>query len=164
VRLSYLVFLSLFVSLATMAQSPLDARLDTLLSHTVPVIHQDELAQMLGHKEIALLDIRTKAEYNVSHVKGAEFVDYDSFTPEMVAGLDKNKQVVVYCSVGYRSEKIGEKLQELGFTKVKNLYGGIFEWKNNAHTVVNNQNMPTDSVHTFNADWGAHLKKGVKVQ
>lgn len=162
-RLIYVVFLSLFISLDSRAQSPLEACLDTLLSHTVPLIHQDELAKLLSHKNVMLLDARTKAEYDVSHIKGAEFIDYEGFTPANVAGLTKDNPVVVYCSVGYRSEKIGEKLQELGFTDVRNLYGGIFEWKNNGYKVVNNHNIPTDSVHTYNADWGRYLIMGVKV-
>ena len=38
--------------------------------------------------------------------------------------------IIVYCSIGVRSEDIGEKLKELGYTKILNLYGGIFDWKN----------------------------------
>ncbi|MCB0495545.1 MAG: rhodanese-like domain-containing protein [Cyclobacteriaceae bacterium] len=156
-------FCLLFSNSETYAQSALDKRLDTLLSYTVPVIKQDELARILANKNITLLDTRTQSEYDVSHLKGAKFIDYDAFAPEMVAGMDKNEPVVVYCSVGYRSEKIGEKLKELGFSNVQNLYGGIFEWKNHDHVVVNDNNTPTDSVHVYDADWGQYLHKGIKI-
>jgi hypothetical protein len=69
----------------------------------------------------------------------------------------------VYCSVGYRSERIGEKLLKLGYTDVVNLYGGIFEWKNQGLDVYNSSNYPTDSVHTYNKSWGKWLVKGIKV-
>jgi 3-mercaptopyruvate sulfurtransferase SseA len=69
----------------------------------------------------------------------------------------------VYCSVGYRSERVGEKLQKLGYQNVYNIYGGIFEWKNEGMQVVNRQNQPTDSVHTYNKNWSKWLLKGVKV-
>jgi len=56
-----------------------------------------------------------------------------------------------------------EELLELGYTNVKNLYGGIFQWKNDGFDVVNNQSMVTDSVHTYNKSWSKWLVKGVKV-
>jgi len=157
------VSLILLISVCAKAQTKLEDRLDTLLNHTVPLVSQDELAKMLSKKKVILFDTRTKKEYNVSHIKGARLVDYDTFSSEMVAGFDKEKPVVVYCSVGYRSEKIGEKLLELGFTNVQNLYGGIFEWKNHSHMVVDDRNTPTDSVHVYNADWGQYLNKGIKI-
>ena len=47
-----------------------------------------------------------------------------------VEDIARESTIVVYCSVGYRSEKIAEELDKLGFTNVSNLYGGIFEWIN----------------------------------
>jgi predicted sulfurtransferase len=76
---------------------------------------------------------------------------------------DKNANIVVYCSIGVRSEQIGEKLLKLGYKNVYNLYGGIFEYKNSGGKVVNNQNKVTDSIHTFNKTWSAYLTKGIKV-
>lgn len=99
----------------------------------------------------------------MSHIPNAIFVDYDNFSGEAVQGYDKEAPVIVYCSVGYRSEKIGEKLEELGFSNVRNLYGGIFDWKNKGHEVVNSAGLETDSVHTYNENWSQWLKKGVKV-
>ena len=116
-----------------------------------------------NNKDIIILDTRSIEEYNVSHIKNAKFIDYDSFSPEMVAGLDKNKEVVVYCSVGYRSEKIGEQLKDIGFTNVNNLYGGIFQWKNKGNSVITNSAQTTDSVHTYNKNWSKWLINGVKV-
>ena len=95
----------------------------------------------------------------------AKFIDYDRFEIEQVSDIDKEKEIIVYCSVGYRSEKIGEKLQEAGFQNVKNIYGGIFEWKNLNFEVVNQNGEPTDSVHTYNKRWSKWLQegKGIKV-
>ena len=75
----------------------------------------------------------------------------------------KDQEVIVYCSVGYRSERIGEKLQKAGYTNVKNLYGGIFSWKNEGNEVVRDADIPTDSVHTYNKSWGKWLLKGIEV-
>jgi 3-mercaptopyruvate sulfurtransferase SseA len=69
----------------------------------------------------------------------------------------------VYCSVGYRSEKVSEQLRQAGYQTVYNLYGGIFEWKNQGHPVVNAEGEPTERVHAYNRSWGVWLKKGDKV-
>ena len=52
-------------------------------------------------------------------------------------GWSKSDTIVLYCSIGYRSEKIGEKLVEMGYGHVFNLYGGIFEWVNRDLPVYN---------------------------
>ena len=77
--------------------------------------------------------------------------------------IDKDQEVIVYCSVGYRSERLGERLQKMGFENVKNLYGGIFDWKNQGNNIVNENNLETDSVHTYNKAWSQWLYKGIKV-
>ncbi len=153
----------LILPIRCMSQKDFDKKINSLLSHTVPLIHQNELKERLDKEHLVLLDTRTSKEFNVSHLENAGFIDYENFRPEMVEDLDKDEPIVLYCSVGYRSEKIGEKLQELGFKNVYNLYGGIFDWKNNNNDVVNTQNIPTDTVHTYNKNWSKWLYKGVKV-
>ncbi|MEM6522986.1 MAG: rhodanese-like domain-containing protein [Bacteroidota bacterium] len=146
-----------------MSQKDFDEKINSLLSHTVPLVHENELNGHFENNDFILLDTRSLEEYEVSHLKGARFIDYDSFEPRMVNDISKSKPVVLYCSVGYRSEKIGERLQELGFKNVYNLYGGIFDWKNKDNSVVNQKNLETDSVHTYNKSWSKWLKKGIKV-
>lgn len=145
-----------------MSQEDFDEKIKEMLSGSVALIHTEELKDVVKEKELIILDTRTPEEYKVSHIEGAEFIDYDDFTGQEVEHLDKNKPVVVYCSVGYRSEKIGEKLQEMGFKQVYNLYGGIFDWKNKGNQVVNDTGV-TDSVHTYNFVWSTFLEKGIKV-
>lgn len=146
-----------------MGQKTFDEKITSLLNNTVPIIKEEELSKRLQSENINLLDARSKEEFTVSHIDGAKFIDYDSFDNAMLQGLSKDDTVVVYCSVGYRSEKIGEKLQKLGYKNVLNLYGGIFDWKNKGHKVVDNKGAHTDSVHTYNKSWSQWLYKGVKV-
>ncbi|WP_255518089.1 rhodanese-like domain-containing protein [Fulvivirga sp. M361] len=153
----------ILIPLMGMSQKDFDKKINELLSHTVDLIHQDELSEKLQYENLVLLDTRTKDEFETSHIKDAQFIDYDNFSAEMVKDINKESPVVLYCSVGYRSEKIGERLKELGFTNVFNLYGGIFDWKNNDQEVVRGRDTPTDSVHTYNKNWSKWLVKGVKV-
>jgi hypothetical protein len=76
---------------------------------------------------------------------------------------DKSIPLVVYCSVGVLSEDIGEKLEALGYTNVKNLYGGIFEWKNKGYPVIDNNGKDTRKVHAYNKRWGQLLTNAEKV-
>jgi len=61
--------------------------------------------------------------------------------------------MVVYCSIGYRSEKIGEKLLRLGYKNVYNLYGSIFEWANEKYQLVGSNGKTTNRVHSYNKSW-----------
>lgn len=147
-----------------MGQKDFDEKLNSILDKSVPFVYAEELnALTQNSNNILILDTRSDREYKVSHIPDAVFIDYDDFASDVMKGYDKGQPVIVYCSVGYRSEKIGEKLQELGFSNVRNLYGGIFEWKNSGYEVVNSNGVRTDSVHTYNESWSKWLKKGVKV-
>jgi rhodanese-related sulfurtransferase len=144
-------------------QKTFDEKMQSLYQNTVPLIKFDELKKMKDQGEVYLLDTRAPEEFAVSHLPGAALIDYDNFKKTDVKDIPKDAKVVVYCSVGYRSERIGEKLQKMGFTDVSNLYGGIFDWKNQGNTVINTEDMPTDSVHTYNENWSQWLYKGIKV-
>lgn len=101
-------------------------------------------------------------EHAVSRFDNARWVGYDEFKLDRVKDLPKDAPIVVYCSVGYRSEKITEDLQAAGFTNVRNLYGGIFEWVNSGHPVVDDSG-PTEHVHAYDRSWGRWLLRGEKV-
>ena len=123
------------------------------------------VSELQAKDNFILLDARESKEFNVSHIKGSIHVGYDHFDSKKVTALlkDKNATIIVYCSIGVRSEKIGERLLKLGYKNVFNLYGGIFEWKHQGGKVVNNQNVETDEIHTFNKEWSVYLTKGKKV-
>ncbi len=109
---------------------------------------------------MVILDARERSEYEVSHLPNAVFIGYNNFEKKLVDSLAKDRPIVVYCSIGYRSEKIGEKLQKLGFTKVYNLYGSIFEWVNQGNVVVDKNGQPTKKVHTYNKNWSRWVEDG----
>ena len=138
--------------------------LESLYNQTVPLIHTTELAKaMKNNAPILILDTRSDKEFQISHIKYAQLIDYDHFSQNDMSKISKDTNIVVYCSVGYRSEKIGEKLLELGYINVINLYGGIFQWKNDGYSVYNANNILTDSVHTYNKKWSKWLKNGISV-
>ena len=123
------------------------------------------LVEIQNDPTLVLLDTREKKEYQVSHIKGALHAGYKNFNLQKVSKTIKNKdaQIIVYCSLGVRSEDIAEILQRAGYTNIQNLYGGIFNWKNNNLPLVNTQQKQTDSIHVYSKQWGKWLTKGIKV-
>ncbi len=134
--------------------------LKTLLSHSVKEVSVREIQPISNM--VVFVDSREKSEFNVSHIKNAIWVGYNDFDISRMAGIDKEKKVIVYCAVGARSENISEKLLADGYTDVANLYGGIFEWVNEGNPVYNNQGK-TNKVHAYSKTWGIWLKAGDKV-
>lgn len=141
-----------------------DEKMQSLYEGTVPLINADTLSRMRErNSNLVLLDARSKREFEVSHLPDAIWLDDENYKEFDYSHFGKDELMVVYCSVGVRSERVGEWLQEMGFQKVYNLYGGIFDWKNQDRVVVNNAGMPTDSVHTYSRRWSKWLNKGIKV-
>ncbi len=153
-------FFGMFSAGAQVKSKAYNVMLKTLLSHTVDEVSVNDIKQ---DQDIIYLDAREKKEFDVSKINNAIWVGYDDFNLSRMDGIGKDKKIIVYCSVGYRSEKISEKLLKNGFTDVSNMYGGIFEWVNEEKEVVNSNNEPTRKVHAFDRTWGIWLKKGKKV-
>lgn len=162
-NLLFILMLNSFFNLKAqkVESSAYSLMLNTLLAHSVPEVSVSEIE--INANDLVLIDSREKNEFEVSHLKNAIWVGYTNLDLSPLEGLAKNKKIVVYCSVGYRSEKVVEKLKEKGFKNVSNLYGGIFEWMNQDRQVVNKSGQPTDSIHAYNRMWGVWLTKGKKV-
>jgi rhodanese-related sulfurtransferase len=105
-----------------------------------------------------LLDVREEQEYAVSHLPGAHRAQSDAVAQLRQLGAMEETPIVVYCSVGYRSALMAQKLQKAGFTNVRNLEGSIFAWANEGRPLVNS-NGATSGAHPFNALWGRYLDK-----
>jgi rhodanese-related sulfurtransferase len=128
-----------------------DARLQRLLSFSTPLIGVETLHEKLN--DVYLLDTRSREEFEVSHIEGARYLGYRNLEESALEGVPKEAEIVLYCSVGYRSEKIGNRLRDMGYTNVTNLYGSIFEWVNHGYPVVTPTGTATDSLHTYNQNW-----------
>ncbi|WP_338357775.1 rhodanese-like domain-containing protein [Yeosuana marina] len=158
-----LVILCCFVAVSSFAQESLPELLKKYNTKNIPYISVQELA--MPKTKAIILDAREKEEYQTSHLKNAVYVGYTNFSVDSVIKKlpNKNKTIVVYCSIGIRSETIAFKLKKAGYDQVFNLYGGIFEWKNNHFLVFDSTNTETDKVHVFSKEWSKWLKSGIKV-
>lgn len=138
-------------------------RLERLYRGSVPFITAPQLKGLLDEGlELYLLDIRNPEEYAVSHIKGAVPLDYEGFRLESVDHIPLDAPVILYCSIGFRSERVGEILQKAGYQRVFNLYGGLFEWVNLGYPLYS-AGGPTDRVHGYSRGWSRWLKRGTVV-
>jgi rhodanese-related sulfurtransferase len=81
-----------------------------------------------SEKDIILLDVRTKEEYDTGHIKESMLIPVDSLKQEAEGKLkDKEAPIFVYCRSGNRSTAAAKILVELGYKNVYNL-GGINKW------------------------------------
>lgn len=137
--------------------------LKALYSETVPFIYPNQEHQIKDLRPYVILDTRSPEEYAISSLPNALWVGYPNMDKNVIDALSKDQAILVYCSVGYRSERIGEQLLELGFTDVHNLYGGIFEWINQGHGVMNSKHHWVDSVHGYAPSWGRWIDSDIEI-
>lgn len=128
-----------------------DKTVNSYLSYTVPVVSVQDAFKKKS--ELIFLDAREFEEYNISHIPTARYVGYDKFRMESIQDIGKDKKIVVYCSIGYRSEAIADKLRKNGYKNVYNLYGSIFEWANAGYQINDKSGISTKKIHTYNKKW-----------
>jgi adenylyltransferase/sulfurtransferase len=82
---------------------------------------------MNNRKGVVLLDVREPYEYELCRIEGSKLIPLGELKRRF-GELDKSSETVVYCHVGTRSARAVELLSSLGFTRVRNLKGGIRAW------------------------------------
>ena len=90
---------------------------------TVKSIQAEELKLVMA-KGAVVLDVRKPGEWNISHLKAAQFVPLGDM-PSNLEALDKNKPYIVHCGGGYRSMTAISLMKRKGFTNLINVYGGF---------------------------------------
>ena len=94
---------------------------------TMPEITPLELAERLRAGDIDLIDVREPHEWDIAHIPGARLIPLGNL-PAAVPSLDRTRDIVVQCRSGARSGRAVRLLQAAGFTRVRNLAGGILRW------------------------------------
>ena len=109
------------------------------IQNDISEILVDELkAKIENGEDFLLIDVRQAREYDNVTIPGALNIPRgmleitirnDKFWEEEFLYTPENDdEIVVYCKLGYRGALSAMALQQLGFTNVKNLHGGILSW------------------------------------
>ncbi|MCA1764405.1 MAG: rhodanese-like domain-containing protein [Cryomorphaceae bacterium] len=155
VLLTIAIFTAIMTPVKSQNKMGFDLMVKTLISGDVDTLNGESVAAMVeAGEEVAILDAREKKEFDVSHIAQSRFVGYEDFDINRLEGISKSDTVVVYCSVGKRSEDIARKIKEAGYANVYNYFGGIFDWTNRGLPVVDNKNNKTSCVHPYSKMWG----------
>jgi adenylyltransferase/sulfurtransferase len=88
-------------------------------------ITPEELAAKLA--EVVLLDVREPYEWDVSRLEGAIHIPLQQL-PQRLDEVPRDQEIVVYCRMGGRSAHAQHFMQSHGFTRVRNLVGGLIAW------------------------------------
>ncbi len=81
------------------------------------------------NEDFFIIDVRTPAEFDSGHIENSEMIDFysEDFISEL-GKLDKSKVYLVYCRSGNRSGRTLKMMEDMGFTTVYNVLGGINSW------------------------------------
>lgn len=90
-----------------------------------------ELKQKLENKEqFTLIDVRELYEHTDFNI-GGDLAPLQSGLMEKIEELktDPDQEIVIYCRSGNRSGMAKQLFMKSGFTKVRNLLGGMLAWR-----------------------------------
>ncbi|MFK5894647.1 MAG: rhodanese-like domain-containing protein [Pseudomonadota bacterium] len=129
--------------------------------------HQ-ELQKLLSDtnkNNVLLFDVRRPEEFQMSRIKGSIQIDPNMSVEYFISlykGKIYNKEIIFYCSVGYRSSEFIKRIEKQANSarvkKMYNLKGGIFRWYNENHRVINDQG-ETDNIHPSDESWADLIEK-----
>ncbi len=109
--MSWRVLLFLGMTTSALAQTTtIDPEFKKMLeSHydEFPTISPEDAQKKMSGTKVLLLDAREPEEFNVSHIKGAKNYGYKSPNKNLLKDVPKNTEIIVYCSVGVRSQNTG---------------------------------------------------------
>ena len=91
----------------------------------------DELKQKLdANEQFIFIDVREPSEYEEFNL-GAQLIPLGTLSSALDTLLPhKDEEIVIHCRSGARSGSAKIALNEIGFTNVRNLLGGVIEWRN----------------------------------
>jgi rhodanese-related sulfurtransferase len=103
-----------------------------LIDEAKSVIKQvtpSEVQEMRARGEpVVLVDIREQNEWNLGHVPDAIYIGRGVLEREVEKRVPRDAKVVLYCASGNRSALAARVMEEMGYTDVASMSGGIRDW------------------------------------
>jgi molybdopterin/thiamine biosynthesis adenylyltransferase/rhodanese-related sulfurtransferase len=93
----------------------------------IPQLAVKELKRRIDASEdVYILDVREPYEYRIAQIGGKLIPQTD--VPNRLSEIDRDREIIVHCRSGVRSQRIAEFLKQQGYPRVVNLAGGILAW------------------------------------
>lgn len=97
------------------------------MTNAIPQLAAKELKLRIdAGEQIFILDVREPWEYKIAQI-GGKLIPMNDI-PQRLAEIDREREIVVHCHHGVRSQRVAEFLQQSGYPRVVNLAGGIDAW------------------------------------
>lgn len=93
---------------------------------------QELKSRLDAGEKVYIIDVREPEEVAESRIEGSIHIPLGnilSFQLGEIEDFDKDTELVMQCRSGKRSLQAGMMLETMGYTNVKNLEGGILDWK-----------------------------------
>jgi adenylyltransferase/sulfurtransferase len=101
----------------------------------IPQLSVKDLKRRIDAGEnLFILDVREPFEYQIANI-GGKLIPQNE-VPQRLAEIDRDREVIVQCKSGGRSQRIAEFLKQSGYPKVANLAGGILAWSDEVDPTV----------------------------
>lgn len=95
--------------------------------HTTDITPAEVQEQLNQGTDVVLIDVREPHEWSAGHIEQAQHIRLSEI-PNRVAEIPKDRDVVMICRSGGRSENARQFLAQSGYTRVKNMVGGMMRW------------------------------------
>jgi sulfur-carrier protein adenylyltransferase/sulfurtransferase len=104
-----------------------ETKQEQAVKNGIPQLTVKELKQRIdAGEDVFVLDVREPYEYQIANI-GAKLIPQND-VPKRLSEIDRDREIVVQCRSGQRSQRIAEYLAQQGYGNVKNLAGGILAW------------------------------------
>ena len=77
-------------------------------------------------EDLFILDVREPFEYQIANIGGKLIPQGE--VPQRLNEIDRDREIIVHCKSGARSQRIAEYLKQQGYPEVVNVAGGILAW------------------------------------
>jgi adenylyltransferase/sulfurtransferase len=105
------------------------------MNNGIPQLSVKELKRRIDAGEsVYLLDVREPWEYKIAQI-GGKLIPQNE-VPRRLSEIDREREVIVHCHAGVRSQRIAEFLKQFGYPRVANLAGGIDAWSKEIDATV----------------------------
>lgn len=100
----------------------------SLSAETTPQLEAREAAKYARQRSALILDVRGSGEYQEQHIPDALHIPM-GYVPQRLHQLPRDRQIIIHCGGGVRSQVVASLLQKHGFQNVINMEGGIEAWE-----------------------------------
>lgn len=94
---------------------------------TTDITPPELAAKITRGEDVVLIDVREPYEWNAGHIESAIHVPMAQ-VPQRLSEIPNDREVVTICRSGARSERVRQFLAQNGYTRVKNMVGGMQRW------------------------------------